>query len=53
MMFGAHTVFVPLSKCAFAYAVNSHVWESLAADLDAPMLTTEVAGGFVGATVGP
>jgi xylan 1,4-beta-xylosidase len=41
------------SKCAFEYAVDSGVWESLAADLDATMLTTEVAGGFVGATVGP
>ncbi len=41
------------SKCAFEYATDSGSWETLAADLDATMLTTDVAGGFVGATAGP
>lgn len=41
------------AKCAFDYAADSGGWESLVADQDATLLTTEVAGGFVGATVGP
>jgi alpha-N-arabinofuranosidase len=41
------------AKCAFEYAADNGPWEVLAADLDATLLTTDVAGGFVGATVGP
>lgn len=41
------------AKCAFEYAADSGAWESLVADQDARLLTTDVAGGFVGATVGP
>lgn len=41
------------AKCAFEFAVEDGAWDTLAADLDATLLTTEVAGGFVGATVGP
>lgn len=41
------------SKCSFEYAREGGAWETLAADLDATLLTTDVAGGFVGATVGP
>jgi alpha-N-arabinofuranosidase len=40
-------------KCAFDYAADDGSWKILAADLDATLLTTEVAGGFVGSTVGP
>jgi alpha-N-arabinofuranosidase len=40
-------------KCAFEYAGDESSWETLAADQDATLLTTDVAGGFVGATVGP
>jgi len=39
--------------CSFEYATDDGPWLSLAADQDATLLTTEVAGGFVGATVGP
>lgn len=39
-------------KCAFEYAPGTESWKTLATDLDATLLTTEVAGGFVGATVG-
>lgn len=39
--------------CSFDYAVKADEWKILAADQDARMLTTAVAGGFVGATVGP
>lgn len=42
-----------VDSCAFEYAVNPGQWMSLAERLDAKMLTTAVAGGFVGATVGP
>ncbi|ACB76508.1 glycoside hydrolase family 43 protein [Opitutus terrae] len=38
--------------CSFSYAVQPGSWQVLAADADAKLLTTEVAGGFVGATVG-
>ena len=41
------------ASCAFDYAGENGPWETLAADLDATLLTTDVAGGFVGATVGP
>lgn len=40
------------STCAFSYAAEPGVWKTLLADADATMLTTDVAGGFVGATVG-
>lgn len=39
--------------CGFEYAVSPDDWKSLASDQDARMITTAVAGGFVGATVGP
>ncbi|MDQ8203521.1 glycoside hydrolase family 43 protein [Pelagicoccus sp. SDUM812003] len=38
--------------CSFEYAVKPDAWLTLAANLDARMITTAVAGGFVGATVG-
>jgi alpha-N-arabinofuranosidase len=41
------------AKCAFEYARDNGSWETLASDQDATLLTTDVAGGFVGATVGP
>lgn len=40
-------------SCSFDYAVKPGDWKTLSADQDARMLTTAVAGGFVGATVGP
>lgn len=42
----------PQLKCSFGYATETGEWLTLAADADATMLTTDVAGGFVGATVG-
>jgi xylan 1,4-beta-xylosidase len=39
-------------KCSFAVSADGGAWQSLVADADAKLLTTEVAGGFVGATVG-
>jgi alpha-N-arabinofuranosidase len=41
------------AKCSFSYATESGPWKTLVADADAKMLTSGVAGGFVGATVGP
>jgi alpha-N-arabinofuranosidase len=41
------------AKCAFEYARDNGSSETLASDQDATLLTTDVAGGFVGATVGP
>ena len=41
------------AKCEFDYAADAESWRTLAADQDATLLTTDVAGGFVGATVGP
>ncbi len=38
--------------CRFEYRTDSGAWRTLADDQDARLLTTEVAGGFVGATVG-
>ncbi len=38
-------------KCSFDYAIAGE-WHSLRANEDATLLTTEVAGGFVGATAG-
>jgi alpha-N-arabinofuranosidase len=40
------------TKCTFEYAADADDWKTLVADADATLLTTEVAGGFVGATVG-
>ena len=40
-------------KCSFRYATEDGAWKILAVNADARMLTTAVAGGFVGATVGP
>lgn len=39
-------------KCTFAVSADGGAWQTLVADADAKLLTTEVAGGFVGATVG-
>jgi alpha-N-arabinofuranosidase len=41
------------AKCAFDFSPDGGPWQPLAADLDATLLTSEVAGGFVGAMVGP
>ncbi len=38
--------------CSFSYSTDGREWKTLVADADATLLTTEVAGGFVGATVG-
>lgn len=40
------------ARCSFSYSTEPGVWKTLVADADAKLLTTEVAGGFVGATVG-
>ncbi len=42
-----------LNHCQFLYSTDGIEWNSLANNLDAKMLTTAVAGGFVGATTGP
>lgn len=39
-------------KCRFEYAAQPGQWQTLRANEDATLLTSEVAGGFVGATVG-
>ena len=41
------------SKCSFKYMDTKESWTPLVENADARMLTTAVAGGFVGATVGP
>ena len=38
--------------CGFSYSTDGKKWETLVAETDAKLLTTDVAGGFVGATVG-
>lgn len=38
--------------CSFAFSTDGQEWKTLVKDADAKILTTEVAGGFVGATVG-
>ncbi|MCR6657720.1 MAG: hypothetical protein NVV63_18360 [Opitutus sp.] len=38
--------------CGFSYSTDGKTWETLVAETDAKLLTTDVAGGFVGATVG-
>lgn len=40
-------------RCNFSYATDATTWQTLAAGLDAALLTTRAAGGFVGAMVGP
>lgn len=40
-------------RCDFLYAPAGGTWRVLAKDLDATLLSTKHAGGFVGATVGP
>ena len=40
------------AKCSFAYSTEAGQWQSLRENEDATLLTTEIAGGFVGATVG-
>ncbi len=39
-------------SCTFAWAADGGAWQTLVDDADARLLTTGVAGGFVGATVG-
>jgi alpha-N-arabinofuranosidase len=41
------------ATCSFDFAADDGAWLTMLADADATLLTTEVAGGFVGATVGP
>jgi xylan 1,4-beta-xylosidase len=41
------------AKCSFKYMGEEGTWKILVDNADAAMLTTAVAGGFVGATVGP
>ena len=38
--------------CGFAYATVPGQWQTLVSDADATILSTQAAGGFVGATVG-
>ncbi len=40
-------------RCSFAYATPGGDWHWLVRDADATILSTDVAGGFVGAVVGP
>src|SRR5690606_6360151 len=40
------------ATCAFSYAAEPGAWKTLLAAADAKMLTTDVAGGFVGAVAG-
>lgn len=40
------------AKCTFEYSASEGNWKKLVADADAKMLTSAVAGGFVGVTVG-
>lgn len=39
--------------CSFEYSLDQTNWRPIVVGADARMLTTAVAGGFVGATVGP
>ena len=41
-----------LDKCSFTVSADGGPWQTLVMEADAKILTTEVAGGFVGATVG-
>lgn len=40
------------AKCSFEYALPDGEWQTLVGGVDAKLLTTGAAGGFVGATVG-
>lgn len=40
------------ATCSFAYATTPGEWKEFVRNADAKIFTTEVAGGFVGATVG-
>ena len=40
------------SKCDFAYSRSASGWTTILAGADATLLSTQVAGGFVGALVG-
>jgi xylan 1,4-beta-xylosidase len=40
-------------RYSFSYAENGSRWQMLEEDADATLLSTEVAGGFVGAVIGP
>lgn len=40
------------ATCSFSWAVDDEAWQTIEAGADAKLLTTGVAGGFVGATVG-
>ncbi|HEY4246224.1 MAG TPA: glycoside hydrolase family 43 protein [Lacunisphaera sp.] len=40
------------AKCSFEYSTATGQWQTLRENEDAKLLTTEVAGGFVGATFG-
>ncbi len=40
------------AKCDFAYAVSPGAWQTLLSGGDATLLSTQVAGGFVGTLVG-
>ena len=37
---------------SFSYAVDAGPWQTLVSNADAAVITTQAAGGFVGATVG-
>jgi len=41
------------AACDFLYAGADGAWHVLAKDLDATILSTRHAGGFIGATIGP
>jgi len=41
------------ASCAFAYASEAGEWKTLLPEADATLLTTQAAGGFVGAMIGP
>jgi alpha-N-arabinofuranosidase len=39
--------------CGFEYSTTPGSWQELLSGADAALLSTRVAGGFVGAVVGP
>jgi alpha-N-arabinofuranosidase len=41
------------STCSFEYSCGAGPWRTLLEGADATLLSTRVAGGFVGAVVGP
>lgn len=40
------------ATCSFSYTTRSGEWQTLVAEADAKVLTTQAAGGFVGAMIG-